>query len=64
MTEHDLETQHPTEEPTTEDDPSPGEPVADAAHISDETGTRYDSVGQTEATPEDDALFRDDVDQV
>lgn len=58
MSEHDVEA-----EPTTEPDRSPGEPVTDAAHVSEDTGTRYDAVGQTEATPEDEELFRAEVDE-
>ena len=61
MSESTVE--HHDDEPTTDPVLAPGEPVTDAPHVSEETGTRYDAVGQTETTPEDEELFRAEVDE-
>lgn len=48
----------PVEDPSTEGRVAAGEHHPDAAAVSEETGTRYASDGDTEATPEDEERFR------
>jgi hypothetical protein len=56
-------------EPTIEEPVEPGEPqpeeyVAEGENVvSDETGTRYDPLGQPEATPEDEAAWSAEDDE-
>ena len=59
MTEPTIEDADlPEEEPRPEEYTADGESV-----VSDETGTRYDSLGQADATPEDEAAWTAEDDE-